>query len=364
MDRQLMDILNQLDLIDYGKALLKGFMPLISYYSTNKVLSTIALHKDFKPKDISNVSLPPELKQRYTDVEISQISSKRVKVAVLDFANILIKEFPSNSLFNFYNNINEVKVKRNISILLLFATGTYTCEKNKIGIIRIASIYHELFHMASSVYNAEKQLGYSGFSQKYYKNGSRLLDINICYGINEGYTELLANRYFGAKHKMFKAYKFEVGIAEKLEIIVGQDEMKKLYLSANLMGLIESLKQYATEKDILNFITGVDLINNQFEQVFLFNNHKIKTSIINIYNFLIQAYIVKLKKQAENEIITIDEFVELSTKYIRSLGTSVRVYGYKYNYLTGDNLCNIFESINNIYNELANNKEISSSYKK
>ena len=338
----------------FSKILLQGFIPMISYFATNKVLSTYTLHKDFKPKDISKVSIPLELKQKYTDIEISQIGSKKVREAVLEFADILEKEFPKDSLINFYNNVNEVKIKRNGGILFLSAEGTYSCEKNKIDYCTLTSIYHELFHMASAVFDNERKLGYAGFRQAYYKPGSELKGINIGVGINEGYTQLLALRYFGDKHKISKTYKFEVGIVEKLEKIVGQDEMKRLYLNANLMGLIENLKQYANEEDVLNFINGVDLVSKHSSDLFLLSNDKMKTSIINVYTFLLQAYITKLKKQVENGIITTNEFVEQSTQYIKSLGTSVKVGGHNYEFLSVDSLLDNLEKGINTQEEYFN----------
>lgn len=70
--------------------------------------------------------------------------------------------------------------------------------------------------MASSVFNSESNIGYVGFKQSHYNSDSRF---NIGKGINEGYTQLLTLRYFGKKHKMTLAYKFEVSIVEKLEKI-------------------------------------------------------------------------------------------------------------------------------------------------
>lgn len=70
--------------------------------------------------------------------------------------------------------------------------------------------------MASSAFNSESNIGYVGFKQSHYNSDSRF---NIGKGINEGYTQLLTLRYFGKKHKMTLAYKFEVSIVEKLEKI-------------------------------------------------------------------------------------------------------------------------------------------------
>ena len=359
MDVQLIN-----NLVIFAKMLLLDFAPMISLLTANKVFSTYTLHKDFKPKDINKVSIPLELKQKYTDVEISQIGSEKVREAVLEFADTLEKDFPTEALINFYNNVNKVKIKRNYRILLLSANGTYCGEKNKINYCTISSLYHELFHMASAVFDDENKLSYCGFHQMHSKLGIKLKGINIGVGINEGYTEVLTHRYFGEKHKLSKAYEFEIGVAYKLEKIVGQDEMKKLYLNANLMGLIENLKQYASEEDILNFITGVDLVSYHSSDLFLLGNDKIKTSIINVYTFLLQAYITKLKKQFENGIITANEFVEQTTQYIKSLGTSIKIGGHKYEYLTEDSLLDILEKITNTQNIFINSEETNSLHKR
>ena len=358
MDSQLINFITL-----FCETVVKNCMILLPLFTTNKILTTYKLHKDFKPKDISKVSIPLELKKKYTDIEIDQISSEKVREVILEFADVLKKEFPQDALINFYNNVNEVKISKNNWLFLLGADGIYGVKSNIINYRSLRSIYHELFHMASSVFNNETNLGYFGFGQSY-ALGSKLKGINIGNGITEGYTQLLALRYFGKKHKITKAYEFEVGIVEKLEKIVGQEEMKRLYLNANLLGLIENLKQYASEEDILNFVTGVDLIKKHSNDSFLLRNNKIKTSLVNIYTFLLQAYITKLKKQVETGIITINEFLEQSTQYIKSLGTSVKIGDHIYEYLTIDSLLDNLEKISNIPQLYTNYEEISSSYKR
>ena len=61
---ELTDILIQLEQIDYI-SIISMLSPIISYYTTSKVIDGYKLHKDFKPKNISRVSLPPELTQEY-----------------------------------------------------------------------------------------------------------------------------------------------------------------------------------------------------------------------------------------------------------------------------------------------------------
>lgn len=103
----------------FSKTYLKSFIILLPLYTTSKILSTYTLRKDFKSKDISKVSIPLELKKKYTNIEIDQISSEKVSKAVFKFADVLKKDFPQDALINFYNNVNEVKIRRNNLILCL-----------------------------------------------------------------------------------------------------------------------------------------------------------------------------------------------------------------------------------------------------
>ncbi len=323
-------------IIGFGNSVVSGCSPLIEFYAARRIISFYTLHKYSEPKDISKVNIPPEMKRKYSKVEISQIGSKKVRDAVVEFTEVLEKEFPKDSLTNFYNNINEGNIKSNALIMLLGAAGMYFVKKNRINYFLFSTIYHELFHMASSVYDKDKKLAFCGFNQ-YVKTLNIFKRNSIGKGIDEGYTELLARRCFGKKHKilnnrLFREYDFEVGIVEQLEKIVGQEDMKRYYLKADLMGLINNLKQYASEQDVLNFITDVDLVDFHSDFLFLLPNKKIKRSIKNSYAFLLKAYVTKLKKQVENGIITTDEFVEQSARYLKSLGTSVRVGGHKYKY--------------------------------
>lgn len=341
-------------IMKFSEIFIECLIPVISLYTSRKLSSTYVLHKDYKPKDISKVNLPVELRQKYTDVDVSHIASSKVKKVVLEFTTLLIEKFPPELLSNFYNNINEINIKKNHGVLLIAADGMYSCKKNKINYSAINSIYHELFHMASSVYNERKRLCYSGFSQVYYSPINRYVGNNIGFGINEGYTELMAYRYFERERGIPITYEFEVGVVEHLEKIIDQKEMEKLYLTANLMGLINDLKEYASLDDILDFITRVDLVNNHYIDNFIFPNNKMQESIISIYRFLLKTYIVKLEKQLDKEIITKEEFLDKIKRYIKALGTSVKIGRHIYEYFTRENLFAILKEINIDNEEIVN----------
>ena len=59
-----------------------------------------------------------------------------------------------------------------------------------------------------------------------------------------------------------------------------------------------------SEEKILKFITSVDFINKHKGDNFLLPNKKIEISISNIYTFLIQTFITKIKQQFESKIIS------------------------------------------------------------
>lgn len=70
-------------------------------------------------------------------------------------------------------------------------------------------------------------------------------------GLDEGYTSLLAERYFGEKTS--DDYIFFKNIMLILERIVGGNRMEKFYFNADVLGLINELKKYTTMEEIDGF---------------------------------------------------------------------------------------------------------------
>ena len=265
------------------------------------------------PQKIKKVCLPPELKQKYYEINNRHLEENDLEKAVLWFAKYISEEYEEKDLINFYNNINKAiidtklltgknqllrKLKSDPGLL-----GAYMPIMNIIHVDRdndFDSIYHELFHLASSV--NKNGIFYSGFSQKKFKFGKLLI---YGVGVNEGYTELLAERFAEKNgiNKITKTYKLEVNIAMLLEKIVGEEKMSSLYLNANLHGLIQELAQYANEQDIINFISEVDFLHNSND-----NNKKRERYLKSVYNFLFNAYTKKLEIQKQNGIITDEEY--------------------------------------------------------
>ena len=258
MDPAVQDILNYLQQIVFV-----DFMPLIRtiivFFATTKALDSYQLIRDYYPKNIKQVELPPDIMETVPHIDEKRILGLKYGEKVLQFAHKLIEVFPREVLNNFYYNISYVKIQDLNKKRLVFSTNTVGTHDTMTNTIQIeekhasATINHELFHMSSSKY--ENGVIYSGFSQT-----AGFFKRDIGDGINEGYTEVLTNRYFYPTINSSFTYSYLEDVAKHLEKIVGKEKMEELYLKADLLGLINELKQYATEDEIMEFLTSTDFI--------------------------------------------------------------------------------------------------------
>ncbi len=195
-----------------------------------------------------------------------------------------IKEFvkKTSTNFNFRNPNEKLKTldlkQKTILQTLLFPTSEayYNDLNNKIyaGKRIEDSIYHELFH-AFTTYKENVFSIYSGFN---YIN----IDTDIARRLSEGYTDLLANRYFDS----VVSYMIEANIARKTELILGEKNMQNFYASNNLYAIIKSLSKFSSEEEAIAFISFVDKLS------IYRNNIKKSIQIMNILsNYLVDVYV-------------------------------------------------------------------------
>ena len=199
------------------------------------------------------------------------------KTAYEKFKKVLELNFDSTDLHNFYYNSEWVKVHKFIPNPFTYTIGYYDSGINKLK-YRSISLYHELFHLAST--NNEIIPAHCGFEINE-ENKS------IGYALNEGYTDLLAERYFN--EDIEDSYYEEAQFARSIERIIGRKKMEKLYLNADIIGLINELKKYYSIDEIEQFLINMDVILQ-------FRNQYLSTEeIINI-NKLIEESICFLLK--------------------------------------------------------------------
>lgn len=182
---------------------------------------------------------------------LSHSKNKELNRIIENFVTTMRNNFDDETLKNLYDNVKWVMFKKYKSKI---NNGEYLSATNVIKLVneeKTRTITHELLHMASNPYDNTNNFGGFFYTIGKYKIG---------YGLDEGYTELLNKRYFNSNSE--NIYKEEVTICGFLEEIVGQKKMEKMYLTANLLGLIQDLKEIYDVKEIERFMAALDFIND------------------------------------------------------------------------------------------------------
>lgn len=299
-----------------------------------KINDGVEINKDIEIEQIDKVVMPPELIANHTGINYKNIISYEFSEEIAKFARIMTTNFSSDNLVILYNNINDLKIEKiymnefleHIKNII-FKRGTkdfdvagYNVFSNR---IRIEEEYvdidmpHELFHMASSVYDKEKNILYTGFVQTIIKD-----NINIGDGINEGYTEWMVAKYYDESILSDStSYKYLCNVAKNLDEIVGKNQMEKLYLKANLKGLIEELAKYSSYDNVMHFISATDYLYHNLNESR--KSKQEKEIIINELKFINKFMIESITKStalmySDNEI-SIEDIVPIISKKIKNI---------------------------------------------
>lgn len=262
----------------------------IILYCIDKVEKTIELNMDFTPKNVKKIKLPPELQIDYLVTNEVENANEHLKSSINKFIKMLHQNLPEELLLFFYRNIASLDIqigdeKYNPETDMT-TIGSYWAFKNRMVVSDDkdeTTIFHELFHMASSYYDFKTLTKYSGFCQN-----------TTGKGINEGYTQLLANRY---TEKFSDCYLYETRIAGIVEEIVGKDKMQENYFTINLKGLIEELTKYVSEEKVMRFIRALDFYQKYEFQTSLLpgKRQKLDSNQQFVETFLLEASLNKLK---------------------------------------------------------------------
>lgn len=177
--------------------------------------------------------------------------SRRYREAVVLFVKRM-KDVKSRFYFkNLEKNIEILRIKN--KLFLVNSIGNYNCIDNVISMVLkhcFSSIYHELMHMAS-FYLTDDGIYMIGFRQ------FRPFLLDIGGGLNEGYTELLTERYFFDQGVDY-TYKCLVNFAKDIESIVGKDKMEELYFNSDLYNLKEDIIKDCSEEEFMQFLNDSD----------------------------------------------------------------------------------------------------------
>ena len=302
---------------------------ILFFFVGNRAYNTYNLCTAKRPKKIKSIKLPPELKVEHDVLNLEEIAKREYGDCLVKFLTVLNNNFSKEDLNNFYNNIYSLKFKdKNFKFInKLFNQRTiaeYCLNDNEIKINKDnyhKSIYHELFHMAS----ANRSNNYcGGFSQ-----GNN----NVGYGIDEGYTDLLTQRYFVKEDFSSIKYRYLRGISQKIEVIVGKEKMESLYMNADLLGLINELKLYSTEENVMKFITNMDFVYKYMSYGKMFGARKklVNKALREIVEFIVKTYTNKLIREKEKIGFSKEKFVEYIEIFIGDITATLDTGKNKFN---------------------------------
>ena len=207
---------------------------------------------------------------------IEKINYKHIE-DLAPYLSILEQKTSSENCKIAYRNLSSVILKKKRAVLLIGNVGSYNVKKNRIEYASKNVIGHEFLHLASATYDEKNKMFYYGFSQQK-KKGWGIGD-----GLNEGYTELLASRWYNKKRKP-GAYKKLVRLSSLFEyFFVDAKSMEWFYFHHDLPGFIKYMEHFLPRKEIIDILKMMDDLyyKTAFPLAFLpdFKEFKIKMKL-------------------------------------------------------------------------------------
>ena len=300
----------------------------LSIFLSKKIITNNNIKTDYINRFKNYVIDKPESIQREYGINLEAFSNSKYEKEILAFCKLITERYPAEYIINFYNNINSLIVLKDKKIASRGMDGVYLPISNRIKLNDDSEIYHELFHMASTMLSTDGQedVIFCGFRQQTINTEN----VDIGVALNEGYTELMTHRYFGQNHLALACYKNEINVARIIEKVIETPNMEKLYLSANLPGLISLLEKYLTKDEIIDFITRLDIISKYSDNSYVDKNKIIEENVYIVWNFLLKIYTIKLKEDLAKKRISEEDFINTSLRHINFLKKIVTVGCHKY----------------------------------
>lgn len=267
----------------------------IMVYTSGVATSYYKLKRDNKIENCKTIYEPNALKT---------IRKKRINPVQEELEDLIYEiltklsfEVSPESMQIIKNNLMSVNDKSNYFDSLqqkyFESLGTYSGDHNirvnKLFFLKANSslrrqiISHELMHAASG-YKYQNISG-AGFCQS---NG-------IGRGINEGYTDLISQRYFSQEIQE-TSYTYHKIISAITELVIGKQKMLDLYFHGNLKGLITELSKYQPEEKATQFILDLDTILGLKKNKYLKADDMLITLLNRVSIFLYDSFSNKMNQ--------------------------------------------------------------------
>lgn len=301
----------------------------ILYSKVNSIKTNYRIKKDFAPRGGYIISISDEDKKKIDDFDTQKISKFNHSKEILHFIDVVRKNFNEEDLAFMVKNLNKLNVY-NLALEDYFRTdglkAYYNVFNNSIFLHEKNPenyVFHELFHAASAA--GEDNAFCVGFAN--YSKSS------FGVGINEGYTQLLTNRYFPCD-KSYLFYPYLTKVASILEYIIGKDDMQSMYMRGELNLLFNKLSSFSSEQDALNFINILDNICSHLYKKGLNNESKVilNQSLYEINVLLTRFVINKYVMESDTSKLNLSSIYNKCLPVIHSLPANIECVHFKCNF--------------------------------
>lgn len=269
-----------------------------------------------------DIIIPPEIKCDKFNINESALAKKRFS-AVLSYYIKKMEQVPNVDLSYLYNNLKTLKIetKRNRrKSLKEDAVAYYVISKNTMYVYDVGSIHHELMHIASSICHEDRI--YTGFQQSI-KIGNRYYTVGR--GLNEGFTDVLANRYFG---KEIDGYVEEAKFASWFESVIG-DKMTEYYFKADLVNLLDEASQYVELDQVDDLLENINDVNTVLSSDKIYRSElaALTDTFKAIYTTLLTMATTKWTRDYQNGIIDEETLTHILKQYFADCGETELIFG-------------------------------------
>ena len=230
---------------------------------------------------------------KFSEEKINNLTSEKLQNKMETFKSTMEETFKSKDLKYMNDNLETLRIFILKSKLLQYPyKAMYNNSSNELMILEEDdTIYHELLHLSCN--NRKNKNTIRGFTH-YTKKQKNILSFGT--GLDEVYTEILANRLFNKEINATTPKTVELVL--QLEQLI--DDLPSLYLNSDLYELVLELNKYTSLNESLEFIYNIDRLYTLEQNI---KNHDKYNEIYSKTLYFLKQYQYKRNYQEQKKKI-------------------------------------------------------------
>lgn len=228
---------------------------------------------------------------KFSEEKINNLTSKKLQNKMETFKNKMEETFDNKDLKYMNDNLETLRIFILKSKLFQYPyKAMYNNSSNELMILEEDdTIYHELLHLSCN--NRKNKNTIRGFAH-YTKKQKNILSFGT--GLDEVYTEILANRLFNKEINTTTTKTVELVLL--LEQII--NKLPSLYLNSDLYELVLELSKYTNLNESLEFIYNIDRLYTLEQNI---KNHDKYNEIYSKTLYFLKQYQYKRNYQEQKK---------------------------------------------------------------